>query len=136
MSLTTNRHERLDPGTMLMGADGRRLVVTRSSRHGRRWVVTFRGVEGIEAAGELRGAELFAEPIEDPDALWVHDVVGAEVVDTGGTPRGRVVSVQQNPASDLLELDTGHLVPARFIVEHEPGRRVVVDAPDGLFDLG
>jgi 16S rRNA processing protein RimM len=43
------------------------------------------------------------------------------------------VSVVANPASDLLELDDGALVPLRFVTEHVPGR-ITVDAPAGLLD--
>jgi 16S rRNA processing protein RimM len=39
-----------------------------------------------------------------------------------------------NPASDLLELDSGALVPIVFVVDHAEGR-VTIDPPDGLFDL-
>jgi 16S rRNA processing protein RimM len=42
--------------------------------------------------------------------------------------------VQANPASDLLVLDTGALVPVRFVVERLVDA-LVVDAPQGLFDL-
>ena len=47
---------------------------------------------------------------------------------------GSCVAVLANPAADLLELDTGALVPAVFVVEQQPGR-VIIDPPDGLFDL-
>ena len=40
-----------------------------------------------------------------------------------------------NPASDLLELDTGHLIPLTFVTEFA-GNVVTVEVPDGLFDLG
>jgi hypothetical protein len=42
--------------------------------------------------------------------------------------------VLDNPANDLLELDTGHLVPITFVVEMGADT-VSVDAPEGLFDL-
>ncbi len=48
---------------------------------------------------------------------------------------GTVESVEANPASDLLVLDGGALIPLRFVVEHEPGVRVTVEVPDGLLDL-
>ena len=48
---------------------------------------------------------------------------------------GTVVSVEANPASDLLVLDGGALIPLRFVVGNEPGVRVTVDVPDGLLDL-
>ncbi len=132
VDLLTDRAERVAPGTVLESARGA-LVVERSSPHQGRWIVAFRGVADRTAAEELRGLVLSAEPIDDPDALWVHELIGSTVVDGAGTERGRVVAVVANPASDLLELDTGALVPARFIVRREPGR-VDVDVPEGLWD--
>ena len=57
------------------------------------------------------------------------------VEDTAGTRLGTVVSVEANPASDLLVLDGGALIPLRFVVGSVPGRRVTVELPDGLLDL-
>jgi 16S rRNA processing protein RimM len=143
VELTTDREERVAPGAVLIGPDGP--LEVRSSRAvpgsgwGSRWIVRFAGVDGRTAAEALRGAVLRAAPIHDPEALWVHELVGAEVVDLGGAALGRVTDLQANPASDLLVLDTGLLVPLRFLVRTEPaeGRaeRVVVDAPPGLADL-
>ena len=86
------------------------------------------------AADALRDTVLMAEPIDDPDGLWVHRLIGAEVVDPAGTVVGIVGAVEANPASDLLVLDTGALIPLRFVVGQEPGR-LVVDLPAGLLDL-
>jgi 16S rRNA processing protein RimM len=47
---------------------------------------------------------------------------------------GTCTSVLANPAHDILELDNGGLVPVVFVVEATEGR-VVVDPPEGLFDL-
>jgi 16S rRNA processing protein RimM len=135
--LTTNVEGRLPPGAVLFTdpAGTRELQVEAARPHQHRWIVRFAGCGRREDADALHGALLYGEPVDDgdPDALWVHELVGAEVHERGGPPRGRVVSVIDNPASDLLELDTGALVPLRFVVEHEPGR-VVVDVPAGLFD--
>ncbi len=57
--------------------------------------------------------------------------IGCEVVDRAGRHLGRVTAVEANPASDLLVLEGGGLVPLRFVVEHGAGR-LVVDVPDGL----
>jgi 16S rRNA processing protein RimM len=85
-------------------------------------------------AERYQGRSLWGEPIVDPDAIWVHDVIGLRVVDQHGIDRGRCVAVLDNPANDLLELDTGHLVPITFVVEMAADA-VRVDAPEGLFDL-
>ncbi|GAC1312076.1 MAG: ribosome maturation factor RimM [Acidimicrobiales bacterium] len=133
VELTTNRAERVAAGSILESDCGS-LTVARSTPHQGRWIVTFKGVEGRTAAEGLRGVTLRAEPIADPDSLWVHELIGSRVVDTAGVERGTVVSVVANPASDLLELDSGALVPLRFIVPG-PAGQVTVDPPAGLFDL-
>jgi len=133
VDLVTNRTERLDPGSTLVIEHGE-LVVADSRPHQKRFIVQFEGVVGRDAAEALRGAVLRAIPIEDPDALWVHELIGAEVVDTDGAVLGTVEAVEANPASDLLVLASGGLVPVRFVVESTP-ERVVVDAPPGLLEV-
>lgn len=133
VELFTNREERLAPGTVLSAPDGP-LVVRRSSPHQHRWIVAFAGVETREAADALRGTVLSAEPLEDPDALWVHDLIGAEVIDTQGDKVGVVSAVLANPAGDILQTDDGKLIPLRFVVQHGPGF-VNVDPPPGLFEV-
>jgi 16S rRNA processing protein RimM len=133
--LTTNRDERVAPGAVLVGEDGREFEVVRSSIHGGRHIVTFAGINGIDAADSLRGTPLFAAPLEDPDALWVHELIGSRVEDESGQVLGTVEGVQANPASDLLVLSGGALIPLRFVVRTEPAARVVVALPDGLLDL-
>ena len=63
----------------------------------------------------------------------MHELVGSGVFELDGTPRGTVVAVQANPASDLLVIDDGNLVPLRFVVDRAP-QRLIIDAPAGLFD--
>jgi 16S rRNA processing protein RimM len=130
--LTTDRSERVDVGAVLHSDRGE-LVVRASRPHQRDWIVAFDGVVDRNQAETMRGLVLRAEPLDDPDALWVHDLVGSRVVETDGTDRGVVTAVEANPASDLLVLDTGHLVPLRFVTVTEPGR-LTVDVPAGLFE--
>ena len=133
VDLVTNRTERLDPGTVLTTSSGFELVVEASQPFVKRWIVTFSGVADREAAERLRGLRLLAEPVEDPDALWVDELVGSSVEDQNGRPLGKVVAMIANPASDLLELEGGGLVPLVFLVEHK-AQRVVVDIPEGLIE--
>ena len=159
VALVTNRTERLAPGAELTcypvaallpdppgagaatpeaAAPGRQASVrkleVRSSRAFQgRYLVEFEGVHTREAADDLRGALLVAAAVEDPEALFVHDLVGSEVVEVDGTRHGKVVAVQANPASDLLVMEDGNLVPLRFVVSRELGS-IVVDVPAGLFE--
>ena len=131
--LTSDRTERVEVGSVL-SSDRGDLLVLASRPHQHDWIVAFEGVPDRNAAETMRGLVLRAEPIDDPDALWVHELVGAHVVEADGTDRGVVTAVEANPASDLLVLDTGHLVPLRFVTTTEPGR-VTIDPPAGLFDV-
>ena len=130
----TNRLERFDVGSVLITAVGER-AVSRSRFDGSRWLVRFEGIDDRDAAAALTGTTVLAEPLEDPDELWVHELCGRSVIDQHGFDAGVVTSVVANPAADLLELDTGHLVPLTFVVRCEPGA-VFVEVPDGLFELG
>jgi 16S rRNA processing protein RimM len=158
VSLVTNRTGRLAPGAELTCSpswvrdnSGRsttgdpapapaqsppksRLLKVRSARpFQQRYLVQFEGVHTREAADELRDALLFAPAVEDPEALFVHDLVGSEVVEVDGTSHGKVVALQANPASDLLVMEDGSLVPLRFVVAKEQGR-LLVEVPAGLFE--
>jgi len=133
VDLVSNRPElRLAPGTVLASDHGD-LSVVRSSAHQKRWIVAFEGIQNRDGAEALRGTSLRAEPIEEEGALWVHELIGSEVVDAAGATYGSVVAVEANPASDLLVLDDGGLVPLRFVVESGPAR-LVIDPPAGLVE--
>jgi len=132
VELITNRTERVAPGMVLVVGD-RPLTIQASRPHQGRWIVTFEGVPDRSAADALRDLPLLAEPLDDPDEIWVHELVGASVFGVGGETYGTVESVEANPASDLLVLDGGGLIPLTFVVDRQSGR-VVVDIPDGLLD--
>jgi len=105
-----------------------------SLAHQQRFLVTFREIVDRSDAERWRGVVLRAAPLEDPDVLWIHELFDARVETVDGVVRGTVVSVEKNPASDLMVLDNGALVPLTFVVAVEANVRVVVDVPDGLFD--
>lgn len=133
VTLSTDRTERLAPGAELFH-DDRVLTVVSSRPHQHRFLVKFAEIVGREAAEAARGTALFADPLDDPDVLWVHDLLGKSVADTTGHALGVVDSVEENPASDLLVLDDGGLIPLTFFVEINDDGTIVVDPPDGLFD--
>ncbi|CAN5310778.1 ribosome maturation factor RimM [soil metagenome] len=132
--ITSDRPERTAPGAVWHLDDGP-VTVEAIRPHQQRWIAVLPGVSSREAADALRGQVVRAEPIDDPDALWVHDLVGATVATPDGRTWGRVAVVVANPADDLLELDDGTLVPLGFVVD-DTGLPdwVVVDPPDGLLD--
>ena len=131
--LTTNRDERVAVGAELV-ADDQTLVVATSRPNDGDFLLRFDGVNDRNAADLLKGTELFAAPIDDPDELWVHELVGCRVIDVSGVDRGVVQELLANPASDLLALDSEALVPVRFITD-VADRVITVDVPEGLFEV-
>jgi 16S rRNA processing protein RimM len=145
VELITEREERMAPGARLhaeVSGDRQVLVIRRArrqrpatARRPARWIAQFEGYERREAAERLRGLSLRAEALDDPDELWAHELIGSEVrLLATGEVVGVCADVIPNPAADLLELDTGALVPVVFVVEHAPGR-VMIDPPPGLLEL-
>ena len=130
--ITSDREERTSPGaTWVLDAGP---VLVRSIRpHQHRWIAVLEGVDSREGADALRGQIIRATEIHDPEALWVHELIGATVATPDGSTHGTVTAVLDNPADDILELDTGALVPVRFVVDGSAlPERVVVDPPLGL----
>jgi 16S rRNA processing protein RimM len=137
VELWTDQTRRLDPGVTLASARGPLTVISSKPFGPDRYIVQFENVFDRTGADNLRAVELEAEPLDDvEDVLWVHELVGATVRDGAGTVLGVVASVEANPASDLMVLESGGLIPVRFVTAHDAGTRTVdVDIPEGLLDL-
>jgi 16S rRNA processing protein RimM len=136
VDLITDRTERLAVGARLQAGE-RWLTVATARPAGTRWLVHFDGIADRTAAEKLVNLPLLAEPLPvapADDAMYVHNLIGAEVVDTAGTSYGACTAVLANPAHDILELEGGALVPVVFVVSVADGR-IVIDPPDGLFDF-
>jgi 16S rRNA processing protein RimM len=133
VDLWSDRTERLAPGSELLSDRGPLRVVA-SIAHQQRFIVTFDGITTREAAEHLRGVVLSAPRLEDESVIWVDQLYDAEVFDAQGVRRGVVVGVEANPASDLLVLDSGALVPLTFVTTVEANVRIDVDVPEGLFE--
>ena len=139
--LWSDQLQRLDPGSVLESARGPLTVYESRAMGGpggdrfSTFLVQFEGVEDRAGADRLHGVDLQAEPLDMPGTLWVHQLVGAMVRDEKGSDLGRVAAVEANPASDLLVLESGGLVPAHFVTRHDPAAGTVdVDIPEGLLD--
>ena len=137
VAMITNRpEERVTPG-FVFSTDRGDLTLVSASPHQGRWIVAFEGVRDRDGAEGLRGTVLRAEPLaagDDDDTLWIHELIGAEVVGVDGTSYGAVEAVEANPASDLLVLPGGKLVPLVFVVSGPTAGRLVIDPPAGLLD--
>ena len=66
------------------------------------------GVETKEQADALRGVTLWADraalPALGDDEFYHADLIGLEVVDTGGASLGRVRAIHDHGAGDILEI--------------------------------
>jgi 16S rRNA processing protein RimM len=117
---------RFEVGAMLLvEGEPATVVLSRQVGRGRRAIKLDRPVE--------RGVDL-AVPREDlppPEAgsYYVIDLLGLEVVEDGGPRLGLVRDVLPGPANDVLELDSGLLLPLVEDCVREvdlTGRRVLV----------
>lgn len=129
--LVTDQVDRVEVGATF-DIEGRVLTIRATRPLKRRFVVSFHGVDTVEDAEALRGVVLHAEPLDLVGVLWVDEVIGASVVTTEGSALGIVQAVEANPASDLLVLDSGALIPVRFVVGDLVDGIVIVDVPEGL----
>ena len=120
---------------MLQTASRGPLTVEASRSHQQSWIVAFAGVHTRNDAEALHGTVLLATPIEDEGTVWVHELIGASVTTVGGDDLGTVRAVEDNPAADLLVLESGVLIPMTFVVSVTADGAVTVDLPDGLLDL-
>lgn len=104
------------------------------------------GVTSKDAADAMRGVRLYAPRDRLPalldDEFYHADLIGLEVVDTGGAPLGRIRAVLDHGAGDLLEISvpgTSRTILLPFTrtvvatIDIAAGR-VVADPPDGLID--
>jgi 16S rRNA processing protein RimM len=116
----------------------KRFEVDRAERVNLGYLVALRGVTDRDQAAALRGQEVRAEradlpPLEEGE-FYAIDLIGFEVVDEQGRRRGVVEGLEEAGPQDLLKLDDGALVPLSMVKEVKD-RRIVVDAPEGLFEL-
>jgi 16S rRNA processing protein RimM len=128
--------------------NGRRLpfVIEEAWEHKGRIVLKFRGIEDINSAEGFAGCWVMI-PIDQAMALpegtyFDHDLIGCSVEDIQGNLLGVVKDVLRITENSLLEVK-GHgkeyLVPVVESICKSisiPEKRIIVDLPEGLMDLG
>lgn len=103
------------------------------------------GILTKEQADAVKGVKLFAPrdrlPSLPDDEYYHTDLIGLSVYDTGGTLLGKVKSVMNHGAGDLLEIHGAGLASTVLLpftlaavptVDLSAGR-IVADPPDGIF---
>jgi 16S rRNA processing protein RimM len=118
--------ERFAVGATLL-AGGEPATVVESKRAGGRTVIRLDRRVDRGAPLEVPREEL-PQPTE-PDTYYVFELVGLAVEEEGGRALGSVSEVLERPANDVLELDSGALLPlvedCVLEVDMERGRIVV-----------
>ncbi len=152
---TDEPERRLGVGTVLAteaepGSGVPRELTVRSTRvHRGIWLVAFEEVPDRTGAEGLRGTHLVVDAddadaaADDEDVFTEDELVGMAVLDPSGATVGEVTGLELGSAQDrlLVRLADGREGRVPFVAALVPevdvaGRRVVVDAPAGLFDLG
>ena len=99
--------ERFAPGATVH-VDGRPARVLESKRSGGKVVIRLDRAVERGMVLEVRREDLLPAP---DDSYYVFDLLGLEVQEEGGRALGRVVDVSAGVANDVLELDSGLLLP-------------------------
>lgn len=146
---TDDPEGRLVPGAVFATEPaGRGPLTLRSVRvHQGTYLLGFEGHPDRTAAEALRGTRLLVDDedeVEEEDDAWrEEDLLGFAVVLPDGTALGEVGALHLREVQDLLEVRTadGREVLVPFVEElvpevDEEARRVVVDPPPGLLELG
>lgn len=149
-SLTDEPETVLAAGRRLIEVDergdgvGSPLTVTRSRRQKGDWLLGFREIESRTAL-ERRGLKYLGAHREElkplhPNAMYLHEIPGAQVVE-----RGEVIGIARElvgtPGAELLVVESQgreHLIPFRAPILKRldrAGRRIEVDLPPGLLEL-
>lgn len=137
--------EDIESYSPLSSEDGKRsytLALVRPIKNG--FVARITDVTTKEEADALRGTILYARRDQLPslpdDEFYHADLIGLAVYDTGGTLLGKVKTVQNHGADDLLELQLAGSSATVFLpftkaavptVDLASGR-IVADPPDGI----
>ena len=141
--------QRFQPGLRVLWqrhGETRPLVLAGARPHGRRWLLRFEGVGNPEDARALAGGELFvpgAEAFPAPEGFYYsHQVEGWRCEDPAGKALGAVAGLDQTPAGPTLTVRTpdGREVLVPFVASivraiHPEAGRIVLDPPEGLFEL-
>ena len=126
-------------------AETREATIASVRLHGGRALVAFDGIESPEAVRELANwtIEIPDEEARTLDAgeYFLHDLVGMQLVDVEGKPRGEVIDAYEGGGGVLLNGRHGggeFEVPfaADICTSIDVGaKRMVVDLPEGLDEI-
>lgn len=119
------------------------LRITRAVKGG--FAARIKDIRFKDQADALRGVALYVNRAALPglpdDEFYYSDLVGLDVIDTGGAKLGRVTAVHDHGAGDMLEIKGNGIKGAALLpftsanvptVDLE-AKRIIVDPPAGVF---
>jgi 16S rRNA processing protein RimM len=116
--------------------------IVESRVHQGRPIVRFEGIDTMNDADTLAGAELWLRERDvaplPAGTFYRHDLVGCDVVDRRGARLGRVTGVEGSLERSYLVVDEHMLIPLVSdicVAVDIAARSVMVDPPEGLTDL-
>lgn len=128
------------------GGDVRSLTISEARPHGARWLFRFDEVEGLDSAAGLAGGDLCVPESEitprPEEYYYGHDLEGWVCENSAGERLGTVERIDQSAGGGLLSVASADgrsvLVPfvrPIIVLVDSAARRVVIDPPEGLWDL-
>lgn len=138
-SYTDPREAIFDYQPWLVGPKGQEVSVGEGRRHGKTLIATLPGVNNPEEAREWMRAEIAVRRDQLPDigqgSFYWADLVGLDVVTTGGVSLGRIARMLETGANDVMVVRGGpdgreRLVP--FVMERFVTR---VDIGSGVMEV-
>lgn len=138
----------LDRVELVNDAERRRMVVEKTSLHGRFWLIKFREIKTREDARCLSGCGLVIprqERISLPEGHYYHDqLIGMKVYQADGAFIGTIADIISTGGHDLYLVNQAEgkeksmLIPAvkEFVRKIDlKNKTMSVDLPDGMLEL-
>jgi 16S rRNA processing protein RimM len=129
MDLHTDFPERLQSGRKLFVGDERKPMTLSGVRpHAKGVLVTLKGIETPEDAGQLRNQWVYVRAIDVPalpeGKIYQHELFGFKVVDENEHPLGELVEILETGANDV------------YVVKDEAGKEILLPAiPSVILEL-
>jgi 16S rRNA processing protein RimM len=119
----------------LLDSSGRNFAISKMKPAKDCFIADLEGVRDRNMAEALKGTDLYVTRAQLPDApqdeIYLADLAGKALV-AGGKTLGLIAGFQNYGAGDLIELDSGELVPLRFVASITDV--VTVELPDAYLD--
>ncbi|MEO6608244.1 MAG: ribosome maturation factor RimM [Aestuariivirga sp.] len=119
----------------LTASDGRVFEITKSKPASDHFICTLKNVTDRNQSEALKGTELLVarEKLPKlPDGEFYLSDLNGKNVEADGNSLGAVVGFQNYGAGDLMELQSGELIPVGFI--KSVSEKILVDLPEGYLD--